>query len=132
MSFHTDETLHLRPNLICNLTREGDGFDRRMKFEIIGETLSIVGVRELGADNSQAFREQVRAALPERLKNIEIDLSQTRFLDSCGLGALISLRKTANSRNGKVRLLNPTPRVQLLFDVTRMHKIFEIVNHRQS
>ena len=103
-----------------------------MKFEIRGETLSVFGVRELGADNSQAFREQVRAALPDKLRNIEIDLSQTNFLDSCGLGALISLRKTATSRNGTVRLLNPLPRVQLLFDVTRMHNIFEIVNHRQS
>jgi anti-sigma B factor antagonist len=105
---------------------------RRMKFEIRGETLSIVGVQELGADNSQAFREQVRAAMPERLRNIEIDLSQTHFLDSCGLGALISLRNTANSRNGKLRLLNPPPRVRLLFDVTRMHKIFEIVTHQEA
>jgi anti-sigma B factor antagonist len=99
-----------------------------MKFEIRGETLSVVGVRELGADNWQAFREQVRAALPDESKNIEIDLSQTSFLDSCGLGALISLRKMATSRNGKVLLLNPPPRVQLLFDVTRMQNIFEIVN----
>jgi len=105
---------------------------RCMKFEIRGETLSVVGVRELGADNSQAFREQVRAALPDKLKNIEIDLSQTNFLDSCGLGALISLRKTASSRNGKVRLLNPPPRVQLLFHITRMHKIFEIVVHKEA
>ena len=105
---------------------------RSMQFEIRGETLSVVGVRELGADNSQAFREQVRAALPDRLRNIEIDLSQTSFLDSCGLGALISLRKTANSRNGKVRLLNPPPRVQLMFDLTRMHKVFEIVIGREA
>ncbi len=103
-----------------------------MKFEIRGETLSIVGVKELGADNWQAFREQVRAALPDKLRNIEIDLSQTNFLDSCGLGALISLRKTAVSRNGKVRLLNPPPRVRLLFDVTRMHKIFEIINGKET
>ena len=105
---------------------------RCMTFEIRGETLSVVGVRELGADNSQAFREEVRAALPDKLKNIEIDLSQTSFLDSCGLGALISLRKTASSRNGKVRLLNPSPRVQLLFDLTRMHMIFEIISRKEA
>jgi anti-sigma B factor antagonist len=98
-----------------------------MKFEVKGETLKIGGLKELGAENSQFFREQVQAALPDRLQSIEVDLSQISFLDSCGLGALISLRKTATSRNGKVRLLNPSPRVQLLFDVTRMHKLFEIV-----
>ena len=99
-----------------------------MKFEIKGETVSVAEIKELGADNSRDFRDQVQAALPEKFKHIEIDLSQTRFLDSCGLGALISLRKAAGSRNGTVRLLNPTPRVQRLFDVTRMHKIFEIVH----
>jgi anti-sigma B factor antagonist len=98
-----------------------------MKFEVKGETLSVEGVSELGAENWQSFGEQVRAAMSETSRNIEIDLSQTSFLDSCGLGALISLRRTANSRNGFVRLVNPSPRVQLLFDVTRMHKIFEIV-----
>ena len=72
----------------------------RMKFEVRGETLTVVDVRELGAENFQDFRERVRAAMPAKLRNIEIDLSQTSFLDSCGLGALISLRKTANSRNG--------------------------------
>ena len=105
---------------------------RSMKFEITGETLSVAGVRELGAENSQAFREEVCAALPDKLRNIDIDLSQTSFLDSCGLGALISLRKTASSRNGKVRLLNPPPRVQLLFNVTRMHKIFEIISRKEA
>ena len=63
----------------------------RMKFEVRGETLTVVEVRELGADNFQDFRERVRAAMPERLRNIEIDLSQTSFLDSCGLGALIAV-----------------------------------------
>ena len=117
--------------MICIGRTEGQGVacvvQSCMKFEIRGETLSVVGVRELGAENWQSFREEVRAALPDKLRIIEIDLSQTNFLDSCGLGALISLRKTATSRNGKLRLLNPTPRVRLLFDVTRMHNIFEIV-----
>src|SRR5436309_2102459 len=53
-----------------------------MKFEVRGETLTVVEVRELGADNFQDFRERVRAAMLERSRNIEIDLSQTSFLDS--------------------------------------------------
>ena len=104
----------------------------RMKFEVRGETLTVVEVRELGAENFQDFRERVGAAMPAKLRKIEIDLSQTSFLDSCGLGALISLRKTAKSRNGKVRLLYPSPRVLLLFDITRMHNIFEIVKRGSS
>jgi anti-sigma B factor antagonist len=98
-----------------------------MRLMVNGDTVSIGEIRELGAENCQAFRDQVQSALPDQCRNIDVDLSETRFLDSCGLGALISLRKTASRRNGTVRLLNPSPRVRLLFDVTRMHHVFEIV-----
>ena len=98
-----------------------------MKTRIEGETLCISELLELGAANSALFRDETRAALTDEQRNIEVDLSRTAFLDSCGLGALISLHKTACSRNGLVRLLNPTPPVQQLLDLTRMHRIFEIV-----
>jgi anti-anti-sigma regulatory factor len=49
-------------------------------------------------------------------------------MDCAGLGALIALRNLARARNGAVRLLNPTPTVQRLFDVVRAEEIFEIVN----
>jgi anti-anti-sigma factor len=93
-----------------------------------GDTISIGEIAELGAENCQAFRERVYSALPMDCRNIVVDLSKTDFVDSCGLGALISLRKMASSRQGTVRLVNPTPRVQLLFDVTRMNRLFEIVS----
>ncbi len=98
-----------------------------MKVQICGDTLSITGMKELGASNANSFRDHVRAALTEANKIIEIDLSQTMFVDSCGLGALISLHKVACTRNGQVRLLNPTPPVQQILELTRMHRIFEIV-----
>jgi anti-sigma B factor antagonist len=103
-----------------------------MKLIVDGDTISIAEIQELGAGNCQAFRDRVYSALPRECRNIEVDLSRTDYVDSCGLGALISLRKMASSRQGKVQLLNPTPRVQLLFDVTRMHRLFEIVNRTQA
>jgi anti-sigma B factor antagonist len=103
--------------------------ERTMKVQTQGETLNVSGIKELGAANSQTFRDEVRGALGERQKNIEIDLSETMFVDSCGLGALISLHKTTCNRNGTVRLLNPTPPVQQILELTRMHRIFEIVNN---
>jgi anti-sigma B factor antagonist len=99
-----------------------------MKVQAQGETLNISGVKELGAANSNNFRDEVRGAMTELQRNIEIDLSDTMFVDSCGLGALISLHRTTCNRNGIVRLLNPTPPVQQILELTRMHRIFEIVN----
>jgi anti-sigma B factor antagonist len=102
--------------------------ENKMKVKALGETLNVSGIKELGAANSQNFREEIKAALGGE-KNIDIDLSETTFVDSCGLGALISLHKTTCNRNGTVRLLNPTPPVQQILELTRMHRIFEIVNN---
>jgi anti-sigma B factor antagonist len=98
-----------------------------MKIQNQGETLRVTGVKELGAANSNAFRDWVRSNLGQACRNIEIDLSETTFLDSCGLGALISLHKAAQSRQGTVRLLSPQPQVDQILSLTRMHYIFDIV-----
>jgi anti-sigma B factor antagonist len=102
-----------------------------MKFDIQGETLCISELKELGATNSNDFRDRARAALTPAQRNIEVDLSQTVFLDSFGLGSLISLHKMTNSRNGRVRLLNPTAGVQQILELTRMHRLFEISRDAQ-
>ncbi len=98
-----------------------------MKIEVDGDTLRVSEIRELGAADSDRFREQVRAALADGQKNIDIDLGQTTFVDSCGLGSLIALHKTACSRKGAVRLLHPQPPVRQILELTRMHRIFEVV-----
>ena len=98
-----------------------------VKLQDDGETLRILGVRELSATNANSLRDLARAALAETQRNIEIDLSLTAQVDSCGLGTLIALHKTALARNGALRLLNPTPSVQQILELTRMHRLFEIV-----
>ncbi len=97
-----------------------------MKIQPGGETLRVSEIQELGAANANAFRDEVRGALTDGQKHIEIDLSQTAFIDSCGLGALIALHKTACGRKGAVHLLSPQPPVQQILELTRMHHIFQI------
>lgn len=99
-----------------------------MKLQVHGDTLRISEIKELGADNSDALRDRARAALSDAQRNIEIDLSHTTFVDSCGLGSLIALHKTVCHRQGVVRLLNPQPPVQQILELTRLHRVFEVVN----
>ena len=101
-----------------------------MKILYQSDTLVISDLKDLGATSAQSFKDEVRAALPGWLRAIEIDLSQTAFVDSCGLGALIAIYKTARSGNDRciLRLLNPTPPVQQLLELTRMHRLFEVLH----
>lgn len=98
-----------------------------MKLESHSDTLRISGMKEIGAANADEFRDQARAALKEGHKDIEIDLTETTFIDSSGLGAILALHKTARTRKGTVRLLHPQPPVQQILDLTRMDRVLEIV-----
>ncbi len=55
-----------------------------MKIESQGDCLSISEIPELTAANSATFRDQVQSALRGSPSVIEINLSQTRFMDSSG------------------------------------------------
>lgn len=98
-----------------------------MKIEMLGTTMRISAVKQLGAVNAGEFRDWVRKSLAADTRNIEIDLSNMTYLDSCGLGALVTLHKAACSRAGKLRLLAPQPPVQQLLELTRMDRVFEVV-----
>jgi anti-sigma B factor antagonist len=89
--------------------------------------LRVTGPDELNAANATPFRDQVRSALRDEHSQIDLDFSTTRFVDSSGLGALISLHKAMCGRQGRVRVVNPTPQVQQILELTRMHRLFEIV-----
>ena len=99
-----------------------------MKIETSGQNVRISDIPELTTVNSGVFREQVFTALPEELSLVEIDLSQTRFVDSSGLGALFALYRNTREPDGVVlRLLHPRPEIQQLLELTQMQQLFEIV-----
>jgi anti-sigma B factor antagonist len=99
-----------------------------MKIESQGNSLMISDVDELTAVNSSSFRQEVEIALGGAPSVIEINLSQTRFMDSSGLGALFALyRATAQRQDVVLRILNPTPEIQQLLELTQMQQLFEIV-----
>lgn len=98
-----------------------------MKIKQAGHTLSISHIPELSAINSVTFREEVQAAIPPSLHTLDIDLSQTLYIDSCGLGALFTLYKNAGGGGGvKLRLLNPAPQIEQLLELTQIHQFFQI------
>jgi anti-sigma B factor antagonist len=99
-----------------------------MKINVDGDTVRVCEVDELVAATSGQFRRQVLGAFSDQQRHIEVDLSQTGFVDSSGLGTLIGLYKTAASRKGSLRLRNPQPPVMQILELTRMHRVFQIAN----
>ncbi len=93
-------------------------------------TLVVAEVKELKGAAARHFREEIGAWLTPDLQRIEIDLSQTVEVDSCGLAALVSMYESANKRRAvpvTIRLVHPQPVVQQVLELTRLHHLFEIV-----
>ena len=57
---------------------------------------------------------------------VTIDLGAVTFLDSTGLGAMVSAMKAARSTGGDIALQNVAPNVRKVFDITGLADVFEI------
>lgn len=79
----------------------------------------------LDAGNVKRFKVEVPKALEENPKSI-LDLSNIRFLDSSGLGALISCLRQQNEKGGALKLAGLKPPARDLFALVRMDRIFEL------
>ena len=98
-----------------------------MEIEEDPRELRIDGIRELNQPIAIALQKRLKAVLTDKVKAIEIDLSQTVFMDSHGLGVLIALRNMMVRRKGVVRLLNPSRFVEQVLEMTRLHRVLDIV-----
>jgi anti-sigma B factor antagonist len=92
------------------------------------EGIVVVYVREerLDAHNSNELKEEMQRLFHEGKKNILIDLGEVRFIDSSGLGALVSGFKNAITNQGNLKLSGLQPQVKSMFELTRLHRVFEI------
>ena len=91
-----------------------------------GLTLLRFQEERLDAHNSTELKEYLLHQLENDGKNLIVDLTEVRFIDSSGLGALLSGYKNANLRQGKLVLAGLQPRVQSMFELTRLHRVFRI------
>lgn len=79
----------------------------------------------LDASNVREFRALVQPLLKQH-QRIVFDMQQLKFVDSSGLGALISCLREANAQKGDFRLCSLSRSVSALFELMRMHRVFNI------
>jgi anti-sigma B factor antagonist len=91
-------------------------------------TVVLLTVQEerLDAHNSGELKAQMLKLFEEGKNDLVIDLQSVRFIDSSGLGALVSGFKNASSRSGSLKLAGLQLQVKSMFELTRLHRVFEI------
>ena len=94
--------------------------------EIRGETLVIRAAQpRIDAAGVISFKEAMRDATAAPSRRVILDLSQVEFLDSSGLGAVVSVMKLLAPQR-RLELSGLTPTVEKVFRLTRMDTIFTI------
>jgi anti-sigma B factor antagonist len=94
-----------------------------------GVTVLTPSVRRLDASVAPAFKQQAVAAVGSGSAGLVVDLSTVEFMDSSGLGAMVSILKALGAR-GSMAVCNAGPAVAALFKLTRMDKVFAIAGSR--
>ncbi len=97
---------------------------------IESETLGSVVVAKVRAltletANVGAFRSAVEPVI-ETSDSVILDLSEVTFMDSTGLGAMLSCLRQINGKGGSLRVCCLKPEVQRLFDLVMMDRVFDV------
>ena len=75
---------------------------------------------------SHKFKETVLNSYCKHEGDISIDGLKLEYVDSTGLGALISILKTARENDNEIIINNLKPNIRKLFDITELDKVFTI------
>ncbi len=106
-----------------------------MKIEtetVNGRVVIAVKEERLDAHNSGELKDWFLKTLEEGRRNLVVDLADVQFIDSSGLGALLSGYKNASQRSGALILSGLQPRVRSMFELTRLNRVFEIYPRLQE
>lgn len=80
---------------------------------------------------AQDFKERLSTLIRDGHKKILLDLASVEFIDSSGLGAMVTVLKKIGHL-GEMRLCSISTPVQSLLETTRMNKVFKIFADRQQ
>ena len=77
-------------------------------------------------EGSVALRNEIRRLVGEGRKNIVLNLGQVGYLDSSGIGEIVSSFTAVGKEGGTLKLLNLTKKIQDLLAITKLITVFEV------
>jgi anti-sigma B factor antagonist len=87
---------------------------------------------QLIVGNRQELKDLVQTALDQGERRLLIDFSRTGYIDSSGLGALVSISKRIREAGGELRLSGLNDDLRSLFELTKLDTLFSIAETPQQ
>jgi len=84
-----------------------------------------VGRLTLG-EGSSTFRDTVRGLVAQGNKKLILNLGDVTYIDSSGIGELVSAFTSVANQGGRFKLLHLTKRIKDLLQITKLYTVFEV------
>lgn len=81
----------------------------------------------IGEDAGSRLVEVVNEAVSHQVKICVIDISELRYINSSGIGVLITILTKFRNKGGEVYLMKPSENVKKLLAITKLNAIFHII-----
>jgi len=93
--------------------------------------LDMAGKITIG-EGSVALRTAIRRLLEEGKKKILLNLAQVNYIDSSGIGELVSSYTAIGKETGQLKLLNLTQKLQDLLTITKLLTVFDVYESEEE
>ena len=80
----------------------------------------------IGSPDTDQLIESVNTHLGEEVNQCAVDLSEIRYINSTGIGVLVSLLTKFRSRGGEMVLINPADHPKKMLAITKLNNIFTV------
>ncbi len=84
-------------------------------------------LEKLDMSTANEFKRMMAPIIKEN-KRVVLDMNSVSFVDSSGLGAILSCLRELSSEGGDLKLCQVQKRVRVMFELVRMHRILNILN----
>jgi anti-sigma B factor antagonist len=81
---------------------------------------------QLTVGNRQELKAAIQQALDDGARKLLLDCTSTSYIDSSGLGALVTIARRVREGSGEIRLAGLNEDLQSLFELTKLDTLFEI------
>jgi len=83
-------------------------------------------------EGTMTVRNTVRDILAENGKKIILNLAEVNYIDSSGIGELVSAYTTVTNAGGQLKLLNLTKKIEQLLAITKLLTVFQVFEDEQA
>jgi anti-sigma B factor antagonist len=100
--------------------------------QVDGLTILDLSGRITLGEGSVQLRDAIRDLLTKGQKQILLNLADVNYIDSSGIGELVSAYTTVRNQGGELKLLNLTKKVHDLLQITKLYTVFDVKDDEAS